>query len=249
MSGPWIAAFGSLWLVVIASVVVELGFLRRAAVVLERVESKLEVPPAGVGAMPGETISHFQARDREGAIVSSDELARSQAVYLFLEPGCRPCKTLAAELGGNGGWLEGPPLRVVIDDSSAGRAFALPPDVEVLYQSDGAIASAFKNLATPQAYVVGEGGVVLDTVIPSSVDSVRMLVTRAKGGDRRCTAPVESKTTTEKEDHHERSRERACSSRKPHAIRAAPRQVGRRRSGRLPHRGPAGRCRGSLLPR
>lgn len=183
MSAPWIAAFAALWLLVLVSIAVELGFLRRATLVLERVEVKLSSERVRTGASPGQAIAPFEARDREGALVDSQTLTRSRGVYVFLESGCEPCRRLVAELGDGAFATDGLPLYVVMDDSEAGRRIGLPDQVHVLYESGRDVSEAFNNLATPQAYVVDAGGVVRDSVVPSSWKSIETLVARSKGGD------------------------------------------------------------------
>ncbi len=178
MSGPWIGAFAALWVVVLTSVVVELGFLRRATLVLERVEARLASRPTHLGAAPGDKVGNFVARRRDGTPVSSTDLLRSPAMYLFMEPGCEPCANLAAELEREGASTDGLPLYIVMEDSPIGRAINLPSTIEVLYQAEGAVSAAFTNLATPQAYVVGVGGVVQDSVVPGSVESIQNLAKR-----------------------------------------------------------------------
>ena len=180
MTAAWIAAFAALWIVVVLTVAVVLGLLRRVNTVLDAAEKRLAesmVGPGAGGAPPGTTITPFEAA-LNGATVSSQQLF--PGVFVFMSTGCEPCKRLARELGKIGERVDNVPIYVVFEDTPLAREFPLPANVRVLYQRQGVVSAAFDSTATPQAFAVDEAAVVVERTIPGTAKDVRELSARCK---------------------------------------------------------------------
>lgn len=175
MSGPWIAAFMALWVVVILVTVVQIGFLRRATTVLEAAEAALKGSPNTQlhGAPPGTVIPEFRLRDDRDLIVRFSELARSAGIYLLMSATCEPCRRLADDLGSVNRPIDGVHLFVIFDEPK--QRLGLPSTVTVLYQIASGASSAFQSTLRPQAFAVDGNGVVVDLAIPHSVRDIRAL--------------------------------------------------------------------------
>lgn len=187
MSTPWIVAVLILWGLTVVLAVTVLGVLRRIGPVLERTETLLATGrPAVGGAPPGTTVPPFEVKDENGALVASSEIFSSPALVLFMSSICEPCRSLAADMSGFEGQVEGVPLFIVMEDSEEARRFPLPRSAAVLYQADQSASKAFQNISTPQVFLVEEGGIVIDLLVPGSLDGIRRhVVEHMKGGGRR----------------------------------------------------------------
>lgn len=179
MTGPWIAAFVALWVVTLLTAVVVLGLLRRVNTVLDSAEKRLAaaMTPGVGGAAPGTTIGPFEAA-LDGATISSDELF--PGVFVFMSPGCEPCKGLAGELGKIGDRVDDVPVYVVLEDTPDARELPLPANVRVLYQRERAVSAAFDTNATPQAFAVDRAATVIERAVPGNAEHVRELAARCE---------------------------------------------------------------------
>lgn len=185
MSAPWIAAFVALWISLLLLAVILLGVLRRITGVLERAEAAISDAGGGIdlgGVAPGSVVSPFELRDADGRTVTSAEVITEPTILVFMSSRCGPCKALSRELGGAGATIDGLAFFVVMDDSDDGRRFTVPPSVPIVYQLDGAVSAIFQQRSTPQAFVIDQGGFVLDRAIPNSLEDLRSLAAKQKGG-------------------------------------------------------------------
>jgi hypothetical protein len=193
VSGPWIAAFVVLWIVVVLVLLVVVGVLRRALAVLEGATTpggtdhravSAEVVTNYGGAPPGTRIPPFAVENGTGAALSSDELLGRARLYVFVTAGCPPCERLVAELASSPGGEE-MPIVLFAHDRSDVKVASLPPSVTVLEQPDGSASRAFQTKTFPQAFAVNADGLVQATAIPNSLSDLRMLARALEGGDRR----------------------------------------------------------------
>lgn len=184
MSSAWIAAFVVTWVVFLAMATIVLGMLKRTASVLERAEALL-VSQGGLGGVTvGSVIRPFEACESDGTPVDSSDLIKIPTIVLFLEPGCGTCRQLVEQLDGVGDAIDGVPLVVVMDDTTAGHAYPFPAGLRVIYQPDGVVSRVFENIATPQAFVVDVGGFVMDRRAANSLAELRMMAWwQREGGD------------------------------------------------------------------
>src|SRR5487761_1791863 len=88
MSGPWLAAFVTLWILVIVLAGLLLGLLRRVEGILTRAESHaaaMFITP-NFGLRAGEWVPAFMGQDADGRTVDSSEvLPEAPLVFLFVE--------------------------------------------------------------------------------------------------------------------------------------------------------------------
>lgn len=137
MTGFWIVAFLSLYLVVLGLIILVLGVMRRTIVVLERTEGFLKTSVDSVSGLPrGSSLPAFHARTRESEIVTASDLRDTAAVLLFSQARCRPCEEVAAELASIDRAPISVPLFVVTDDTVEGRATSYGSFARVFYQED-----------------------------------------------------------------------------------------------------------------
>ena len=178
MTGPWLAAFVVLWVLVLLLAVLVLGVLRRVVPVLDRLERGQAQAAGGFGLPVGSELPGFEARDREGGAVTGDAIPRP-GIVLFLDPECRPCRKLADELRSAAANLSRVPLAFVAPDTGAGRQL-VPPAGLVLLQTGQAISRAFQTSITPHAFLIDANGRVSDQTIPESVADLNALAARLR---------------------------------------------------------------------
>jgi hypothetical protein len=191
VTGPWIAAFVVLWLLVLALAFLHLGVLRRILPVLEAAERHGHGARFGLGGLPaGTPLPDFEVETEAGDPVHTRDLRNRQAVWLLASPGCEPCEALAAELREAGEPALGVPLLAISDVSETELTLGLPPGVTTLYQRQGAAADALRTDATPHALAVDARGVVVATTTPNTLDDLRALARRlTEEGDAPPQAP------------------------------------------------------------
>jgi hypothetical protein len=176
MTGPWLAAFIILWVLVLLLAALVLGVLRRVLPLLDHLEQAQSRTAGEFGLPVGSALPAFEARDREGDAVTADGIPRP-GVVLFLDPECRPCQKLATELRSDGPNLDSVPLVLVAPDTDAGRDL-VPPNSPVLLQSGHAISRAFQTSITPHAFLVDADGRLSDQAIPESIADLNLLAAK-----------------------------------------------------------------------
>lgn len=184
MTTPWIIAFIALAVAVLFTILVLVGLLRRVTGALEQVEMRLaDAPalPAVAGVTPGSVIPPFAVTDETGAVVTSSDLIRDPSIVLLVAPDCSSCKYLAREVDGAGESVDGLPLFVLVQSSEREGDLTFRAG-RTLYDGQLEAARAFQTAATPIAFVLDRGGFVLDRTIPNSLDDLRVLALRQKGG-------------------------------------------------------------------
>jgi hypothetical protein len=193
VSGPWIAAFVVLWVVVIGILVVLIGVVRQALAIIEsagggqngdpRARSDTVTSLYG-GAAPGTRIPPFAAKTADGSVVGWEELVGRPRLCVFVGAGCPPCEELMSELAASPRGLDGASLVVFAEDATDPKLASLPPNVLVLEQLERSASAAFRSIALPQAFAVDSDGVVQATVIPNSVADLASLSGVLEGGDQ-----------------------------------------------------------------
>ncbi len=193
MTTPWIVAFAVLWLIVLLTLVVVTGVVRRSISVIEELGSAPADLAFGAeygGIEPGTLEPDFAASDRAGRLLSRDDLGGEAHVVAFLSSACPPCARLANELH-RASDVRDLGLVVVLEDTDAARAIPFPEGVTVLHQHGRAVSEAFESRVTPHAFAVSPDGVVRSVAIPDGVSTLRQLLERAReGGGVREGAPV-----------------------------------------------------------
>jgi hypothetical protein len=178
MSGPWIAAFSALCVMVVLLALIVLGTLRGMSTVVAQVEEQIRrFPLQPQGLSSGSRVPNLEAERPDGSTFTASDLRGAPSVVLFLSSNCRPCRALAAELSSNRIELHGARLFVVLNDRSDAQDLDLSLDesVEVLYQVDGSVSHAFGSNATPHAFAIDAKGSVVSQGTPNSLTRLKEL--------------------------------------------------------------------------
>jgi hypothetical protein len=199
MTGPWIAAFVVLWVVVLAESFLLLGVFRRVWAGLEDARFRLDAIRFGVtfgGAAPGTLVPRFEVYDRVGHPVPSESLFGEPSVVVFLDHDCEPCIDLAAELSASDRDGIGVPLIVITDEYWGRVEPAFRDEVRVFSQRARAASQAFQSSATPQGFAVATGGTVVAHAIVNRLDDVRRLAREHERGGEPMASPAMSPAAT-----------------------------------------------------
>ncbi len=192
MTAPWIAVVVLLALVVVLNTTITLGVLRRALVVLDRASGSGSdvggVPKASsaldFGALPLlSTPSPVHLRDRNGEDVTFPTAVSTTLIVLLMESGCEPCKALIKSIERSSREVT-LPIVALLDDSEAARRLPMPASIRPLHGSRDEIANAFATSATPFAFVLGAGGVVLERGVANDRHDLEEMTRNQKGGDQ-----------------------------------------------------------------
>lgn len=179
MSGVWMVAVLSLWVVLLLVLVLVLGLARRILPILERAESVLRNAGgdegANTGLAPGTVVPDFELARSDGSAVKFSQLVVDAGVFVFVDAHCDPCKRLTGELAAESAPLHELRLHLITDEP---LGMAPPLGVELLHQSDEAASRAFEQVAYPQAYAVRPDRTVIAREIPGGVADLRLLARR-----------------------------------------------------------------------
>jgi thiol-disulfide isomerase/thioredoxin len=188
------------WLVIILLAILVLGLLRRTTSVLEAAERQLSRPDLNVrGLQRGATVPAFVASSATGEPLPSSVLLEHAGVVLFLSSACAPCRRLAEELSR----LEKPPaelpITVIVDQGWVRAGIPQIRGVTLAIQANHTVSDAFDSNATPHAFLVDAGGVVVDAIIPAEVkdlmDLAQMLESHGVYGKNPALAPTYIEST------------------------------------------------------
>lgn len=187
MTGPWIAGFAALSLLVVVLAVVVTGILRRSNATLERLDDymKLQARTREMSRRAlGTAVPEFSSHDIQGRLVSSQELFADRSLVLFLGGSCEPCDDLVEEMMSSE--VDLGPVRLVL----AGRLETVTKLVErfgaasVVGFADtdtNELSQAFDNRVIPQAFVVDPPGVLVAADIPNNIRDLERLAGRVEG--------------------------------------------------------------------
>lgn len=178
MNGYWVIAIVSLWVLLAAVAVAQVGLLRRIAPLLGQQPHQhggAQGLPIGRGGIEvGETPGEFRGTTASGAPAGRRTLLGRPTVALLAAGGCAPCEDLIAELRSGGGLL---PMRlvVIVDHADDPTALRLPAHVTVIRQHEDSAATAFATKGTPYAFALDASGVVRARGIPQRVADLAKL--------------------------------------------------------------------------
>lgn len=181
MTAPWRTAFIALCVLVFVLAVIVLGLLRRVSAALERAEQDYDTGGPVLGLRPGARIAAFEVTTATGQRMRLPAEAPDDVfVVLLLELDCEACVNLLDEMGRHPWPPDAGPLLLVLPEVDRERASTLGLDgVQLLYQSDLTASNAFDTNVSPIAYAVSAEGTILDRLIPSDVQSLRVLAADA----------------------------------------------------------------------
>lgn len=169
MTGPWIAAFVVLSLVVVLLAGVVLGLSARIISVLARAEalvSRVNLDEVFKGLEVGASLPDFTAEHLAGPAITTPPTS-SGRLLLFLDADCAPCRDLVIALN-----HEDVPLPLqkiaILQLLEGSRLPPLPYDWTVLSQHDREVSRALRVSATPYAYVVNQENTVVAAGIPNT---------------------------------------------------------------------------------
>lgn len=182
MSGAWTGAFVVLSIATLVCLILQLGLVRRVAVVLEEMLSHNEAGSAALeGGVPrGAQVRPFEIVRADGSAIGFTWPGSPSSVFLFMEPGCAPCDRIAPSLPRVARRLQGVPLYVVTPYKSGDGWLPDSDDFTRLLDRDEAAARSFRNIASPQAFAVDAEGVVKDRRIVASVNDLSSLASSVR---------------------------------------------------------------------
>ncbi|MFF4105419.1 peroxiredoxin family protein [Streptomyces sp. NPDC001903] len=156
-----------------------LGVLRRLRPVLESVEGAgaSQSHRSSPAAVAGSKVPDFTGVTADGVAVRSSDLWNRTAVVLFVNPGCRPCHNLLAELSARPDPLGGTAL-LVITPSPVQTTDNRGIDAQVLADPDRRISQALGVSATPAAMTVDlHGRVAFSLRAVNTLQQLQALIT------------------------------------------------------------------------
>ncbi|HEX6510165.1 MAG TPA: TlpA disulfide reductase family protein [Chloroflexota bacterium] len=181
MNGLWIAAFGALWLVVIALCVVVMGLLRQLGMIQLRFGIDPGVLITKEGLERGTEAPDFEAIDQLTLKRVSLRQHRGKRVMLvFLSTGCLACRRLVPHLNAMARDRQGEVhfLAVCHGHETGCREFArtYKLDVSMLTDPTDVIAASYGIDVTPFAFLIDERGFVLLRGIANSWPQLESLL-------------------------------------------------------------------------
>lgn len=174
MSTPWIAAFASLWLVVVVVAAIVLGLLRRIGDTLDQMQLSLSADE--LGARIGSTVPPFELTTADGTTMPSQAVFDDRALLLFLRAGCSSCRPLLASLRGVTDRIGDVPFALVLQHHREAEELSVPTSTRVFFEGNGSASAAFKKRATPQAYLIAGNRRIIDRQIVASFDDLVAMV-------------------------------------------------------------------------
>jgi hypothetical protein len=201
VSGYWIAAFVALWVFVVVLAAVVLGVLQRVLPVLENAERRVAASSVidGGGLPLLSQVPDFKISAPDGGVTSFTAELAGTSLFLLLSTHCDPCRHLAAELAHAGSDIDGVPVIALVDTSRPGKELQLGRATQFIHA--GEAAAAFQSTVTPHVFLVHETGRVLERLIPGSLDDLRAIVTRQRGGDAATLTSVLAGTSNGQSHH------------------------------------------------
>lgn len=186
MSGPWMIAFSVLTGVVVILVLIVFGILRRVSVVLEQAEAALQAngPPRPSGLPPGTRLPAFEGVTCGDSHFASSSLRGTPAVLVLLGRDCPSCRALEAELAAVKVSELGVRVVAIVNDAEHAERLRRTSELEVVQQLDHSVAKALQSTMTPHAFVIDAEGVIEETGIPSSFESLRALTMSVRRRDQ-----------------------------------------------------------------
>ncbi len=171
MSPGWVAVFIALWVVVVVSVVLQLGTLRLVVPLLERAQHMASgAHPAQQGPPVGTALPEFEVTDAAGVLQTVN--GQCGSIIVFLRSGCGPCRVLADELGQvDLGRLADE--MIIVTDPGGPTSLGLTSRLRVFMQAcEG--DNPLNIRATPFALAVDGSGIVAGSIVPNRVEQLRI---------------------------------------------------------------------------
>lgn len=175
MNGAWIAAFVTLWVLVIILVIIVLGLVRRQAEVFDAARAARRTPSGPRGAAVGSTITMFTGRDASGRTVRPADISWP-AVFLFISDECEFCQNLLNEVRGLARPLGPVPLVL-----ASAADLTHPDDVQGINAqvvTGAQVTDAFLVNASPYAFAVDAARTVVASGVVNRLEQLRDFAAR-----------------------------------------------------------------------
>lgn len=128
-----------------------------------------------LGAPVGSRVGVFTLYGEDGSPHLSTELLAPLSLLVMMSTNCEACAELIPRLRGLEGIVGGAPVWFVVESPANEFVPELSQIGSVLFDSDLSATTALRNRATPQAYLIGDGEVVVGRSIPGSLRDLRRL--------------------------------------------------------------------------
>lgn len=179
MTGPWIAALVVLWAVVIVTLFILLGLLRRVTSLFDHDavhprSDQVDMQSLVKGLPIGEHVPAAVIETPEGAQMDLVVPGIWNLVVL-ISVACSHCRTLVSDLAQTGSLPEGVRTVFVIEDTDAGREFVSAINGIAAFQIGDAVGRALDTSATPYGFLVDPEGVVRARSHPNNAAALESL--------------------------------------------------------------------------
>lgn len=179
MTGPWVVAFVSLSVAVLVLILIVLGVLRQLSGPLATLERRIRsasITDGFGGLPPGVQVPPFLIADEEGNVLGSAEFLVGTQMVVFLEETCEPCQSIARILQSDLGREQiGVPLAAILPTPEDGFLSELSgSEIRCFTQVDHSVSTAFRNMASPQAFLLVDDLVIAKS-IPKNVEDLQAM--------------------------------------------------------------------------
>jgi len=180
------ASYVALWLLVIAGGFLLFATIRQIGILSWRLEQLAATTPSRIernGLKPGTKAPDFTLQDTSGKEVSLREYHGHKALLVFMQPGCGPCESLAADLNR---YLDKDGLAVLAisnADPEENRRWQgeIGAAFPILAQQHLSVSRQYQAFATPFAFLVDEEGVIRARGVANKKQHLDLLFSSAKG--------------------------------------------------------------------
>lgn len=193
MSGPWIAAFLALTIVVLILAIVVIGLMHRTITTMRSIEFSLAPVHSNFGPQVGSLAPPMPPTPGVGEPLES---APAWSLTVFLEIGCDPCRVLALDIQRHD-WDGGVRNILISDDPQLVQPHKLP-GWTVQIDSSGETSHAWGVTGTPAAFLTDPAGRIRSATHPNTSSDLRRilrLVSEAKlsGGEENPTPATQER--------------------------------------------------------
>lgn len=178
MTTAWIVAYVVLAVGVALTLVLQIGFLKRVAPLLE---SQVGETPSleEIGLNPGTAFEPFSVVDDSGDEIPWPELVHEPTVLILTSESCGACREMIPKLRGAEGTVAGAQLVFVTDSFVDPLVADLRTLGRVVFDPSHRASVALANRATPQAFVVHPAAIVMARGLVGRLSDLERLVAPA----------------------------------------------------------------------
>jgi methylamine dehydrogenase accessory protein MauD len=186
LSLPFLASYIALWLLVLLLGFLLLGALRNQALLgwrLEQLEATMPSKFNRNGLKPGSRAPDFSLPDTAGDQVSLRDFAGRRVFLVFTQSGCRPCHAVLPALEKLQAKGEVQVIVVNNGDLESTRDWTkrLSVSFPVLLQERYELSKRYEAFATPFAFLIDEGAVIVSKGLINNRQHIEIVLSRADG--------------------------------------------------------------------